>query len=200
MGEDETAVATAAARLAREVVRGQLLADRLTIAPEDTGLLLDTLDNHMATLRTAYGPDVWANDNALIREAYQEAVMTLADHRDPRTLPDLIRSLETCVDDWRALYGVGGYPQAADRLVPLTFETSFSTSSPGPSSAPDGPSAPDGLERSGGFAGVLGVRARVYADTRRVGAAGAQHHIRAAPGLATLAPHGRHSLESGISW
>ncbi|MEU1436373.1 hypothetical protein ABZ438_20105 [Streptomyces sp. NPDC005786] len=95
------------------------MADRLTIAPEDTGLLLDTLDNHMATLRTAYGPDVWANDNALIREAYQEAVMPLADHRDPRALPDLIRSLETRVDDWRALYGVGGYPQAADRLVPL---------------------------------------------------------------------------------
>ncbi|MEU5083078.1 MULTISPECIES: HEAT repeat domain-containing protein [Streptomyces] len=45
--------------------------------------------------------------------------MTLADHRDPRALPDLIRSLETRVDDWRALYGVGGYPQAADRLVPL---------------------------------------------------------------------------------
>ncbi|MFE9782188.1 hypothetical protein ACFYPA_29050 [Streptomyces sp. NPDC005775] len=100
-------------------MRGQLLADRLTIAPEDTGLLLDTLDNHMATLRTAYGPDVWANDNALIREAYQEAVMTLADHRDPRALPDVIRSLETRMDDWRALYGVGGYPQAADRLVPL---------------------------------------------------------------------------------
>lgn len=92
---------------------------RLTIAPEDTELLLDTLDDHMATLRTVYGPDVWATDNAFIREAYQEAVMTLADHRDPRALPDLIRSLETRVDDWRALYGVVGYPQAADRLVPL---------------------------------------------------------------------------------
>lgn len=92
---------------------------RLRIAPEDTELLLDTLYDHMATLRTAYGPDVWATDNALIRKAYQEAVMTLADHRDPRAIPDLIRSLETRVDDWRVLYGVGGYPQAADRLVPL---------------------------------------------------------------------------------
>ncbi|MER6884856.1 HEAT repeat domain-containing protein [Streptomyces althioticus] len=91
----------------------------LTNAPEDTGLLLDALDDHMATLRTAYGPDVWATDNPFIREAYQEAVMTLADHRDTRALPDLIRSLETRVDDWRVLYGVGGYPQAADRLVPL---------------------------------------------------------------------------------
>ncbi|WDM16016.1 HEAT repeat domain-containing protein [Streptomyces lavenduligriseus] len=92
---------------------------RLTVAPEDTALLLDTLADHMATLRTTHGPDVWASDNPLVRSAYQEAVMTLADHRDPRALPDLIRSLETRVDDWRALYGVGGYPQAADRLVPL---------------------------------------------------------------------------------
>ncbi|WP_435192216.1 HEAT repeat domain-containing protein [Streptomyces sp. bgisy126] len=92
---------------------------RLTIASEDTELLLDTLADHMASLRTAHGPDVWATGNPLIRQAYQEAVMTLADHRDPRALPDLIRSLETRVDDWRVLYGVGGYPQAADRLVPL---------------------------------------------------------------------------------
>ncbi|MDN3260780.1 hypothetical protein QWJ26_13345 [Streptomyces sp. CSDS2] len=89
---------------------------RFTVAPEDTALLLDTLADHMATLRTTHGPDVWASGNPLVRSAYQEAVMTLADHRD---LPDLIRSLETRVDDWRALYGVGGYPQAADRLVPL---------------------------------------------------------------------------------
>ncbi|SNT53092.1 hypothetical protein SAMN05216252_13483 [Actinacidiphila glaucinigra] len=91
----------------------------LRVAPEDTELLLDTLYDHMATLRTAYGPDVWASDNALIRTAYQEGVMTLADHRDPRAIPDLIRSLESGMDDWRVLYGVGGYPQAADRLVPL---------------------------------------------------------------------------------
>ncbi|MEU2502351.1 MULTISPECIES: HEAT repeat domain-containing protein [Streptomyces] len=107
---------------AARIIQGgfsQWWGGRLTIAPEDTGLLLDALDDHMATLRTAYGPDVWATDNPLIREAYQEAVMTLADHRDPRALPDLIRSLETRVDDWRVLYGVGGYPQAADRLVPL---------------------------------------------------------------------------------
>ncbi len=45
--------------------------------------------------------------------------MTPADHRGPRAFPDLIRSLETRVDHWRVLYGVGGYPQAADRLVPL---------------------------------------------------------------------------------
>ncbi|MFJ6370164.1 HEAT repeat domain-containing protein [Streptomyces virginiae] len=92
---------------------------QLAIAAEDTELLLDTLDDHMTTLRAAYGPDVWATDNALIRTAYQEAVMTLADHRDSRALPDLIRSLDTRVDDWRVLYGVGGYPQAADRFVPL---------------------------------------------------------------------------------
>ncbi|MEV2199324.1 HEAT repeat domain-containing protein [Streptomyces fradiae] len=92
---------------------------RLTIASEDTELLLDALADHMTSLRTAHGPDVWAADNPLIRQAYQEAVMTLADHRDPRALPDLIRSLETRVDDWRSLYSVGGYPQAADQLVPL---------------------------------------------------------------------------------
>ncbi|MCP9985352.1 HEAT repeat domain-containing protein [Streptomyces sudanensis] len=92
---------------------------RLTVASEDVELLLDALADHMAGLRTAHGPDVWAADNPLIRQAYQEAVMTLADHRDPRALPDLIRSLETRVDDWRVLYGVGGYPQAAGRLVPL---------------------------------------------------------------------------------
>ncbi|MFF3790876.1 HEAT repeat domain-containing protein [Streptomyces sp. NPDC001981] len=97
----------------------QRLGGRLRVAPEDTELLLDTLDDYMATLRAAHGPDVWATDNAIVREAYQEAVMTLADHRDPRALPDLIRSLETRVDDWRVLYGVSGYPQAADRLVPL---------------------------------------------------------------------------------
>lgn len=97
----------------------QRLGGRLRLAPEDTALLLDTLDDYLATLRAAHGPDVWATDNAVVREAYQEAVMTLADHRDPRALPDLIRSLETRVDDWRALYGVSGYPQAADRLVPL---------------------------------------------------------------------------------
>ncbi|CAL9329448.1 HEAT repeat domain-containing protein [Streptomyces sp. enrichment culture] len=95
---------------------------QLTVAPEDTELLLDTLTDHMATLRTTHGPDVWATPNTLIREAYQEAVMTLADHCDPRALPDLIRSLETRVDDWRVLYGIGGYPQAADRLVPLLAE------------------------------------------------------------------------------
>ncbi|MFF7098433.1 HEAT repeat domain-containing protein [Streptomyces rubradiris] len=92
---------------------------QLTVAPEDTALLLDTLADHMATLRSIHGPDVWASGNPLVRSAYQEAVMTLADHRDPRALPDIIRSLETRVDDWRVLYGVGGYPQAADRLVPL---------------------------------------------------------------------------------
>ncbi|MFF8414823.1 HEAT repeat domain-containing protein [Streptomyces omiyaensis] len=92
---------------------------RLRIAPEDTALLLDTLADYTAALRTAHGPDAWATDNAVVREAYQEAVMTLADHRDPRALPDLIHSLETRVDDWRALYGVSGYPQAANRLVPL---------------------------------------------------------------------------------
>ncbi|MFF0540697.1 HEAT repeat domain-containing protein [Streptomyces coelicoflavus] len=97
----------------------QWWGDRLTVAPGDIDLLLDTLDDHMATLRAAYGPDVWATDDPLVRQAYQEAVMTLADHRDPRALPDLIRSLETRVDDWRVLYGIGGYPQAADRLVPL---------------------------------------------------------------------------------
>ncbi|MFG2221409.1 HEAT repeat domain-containing protein [Streptomyces sp. NPDC048685] len=97
----------------------QWFGGRLRVAPEDTKLLLDTLDDYMTTLRAAHGPDVWAIDNAVVRGAYQEAVMTLADHRDPRALPDLIRSLETRVDDWRALYGVGGYPQAADRLVPL---------------------------------------------------------------------------------
>ncbi|WP_327309096.1 HEAT repeat domain-containing protein [Streptomyces sp. NBC_01298] len=91
----------------------------LSIAPEDTDLLLDTLTDYTANLRTAHGPDVWSTHNPLVRTAYQEAVMTLADHQDPRALPDLIRSLETRVDDWRALYGVGGYPQAADRLVPL---------------------------------------------------------------------------------
>ncbi|MFF2898300.1 HEAT repeat domain-containing protein [Streptomyces sp. NPDC057966] len=97
----------------------QRLGGQLRVAPEDTELLLDTLDDYLAALRAAHGPDVWATDNAVVREAYQEAVMTLADHRDPRALPDLIRSLETRVDDWRVLYGVGGYPQAADRLVPL---------------------------------------------------------------------------------
>ncbi|MEU6011085.1 hypothetical protein [Streptomyces sp. NPDC047453] len=45
--------------------------------------------------------------------------MTLADHRDPRALPDLLTALDTRVDDWRVLYGVGGYPQAAHQLVPL---------------------------------------------------------------------------------
>ncbi|MFC8368313.1 HEAT repeat domain-containing protein [Streptomyces sp. NPDC057239] len=107
---------------AAQIIRGGLSrwsGGRLTIAPEDTELLLDTLTDHMATLRTTHGPDVWATPNPLIRTAYQEAVMTLADHRDPRALPDLIRSLETRVDDWRVLYGIGGYPQAADRLVPL---------------------------------------------------------------------------------
>ncbi|MFI9213889.1 HEAT repeat domain-containing protein [Streptomyces sp. NPDC053253] len=107
---------------AARIIQGgfsQWWGGRLRIAPEDTELLLDTLADHMDTLRTAHGPDVWATDNAVVREAYQEAVMTLADHRDPRALPDLIRSLETRVDDWRALYGVGGYPQAAHRLVPL---------------------------------------------------------------------------------
>ncbi|GAA3481719.1 hypothetical protein [Streptomyces yanii] len=53
------------------------------------------------------------------RSAVTAWLDALADHRDPRALPDLITALETCVDDWRALYGVGGYPQAADRLVPL---------------------------------------------------------------------------------
>ncbi|MFF9526890.1 hypothetical protein ACF1DV_33675 [Streptomyces achromogenes] len=90
-----------------------------TVAAEDTALLLDTLADHMATLRTTHGPDVWATDNPLVRSAYQEAVMNLADHRDPRALPDIIRALETRVDDWRVLYAVDGYPQAADRLVPL---------------------------------------------------------------------------------
>ncbi|MFG2930754.1 hypothetical protein [Streptomyces achromogenes] len=33
------------------------------------------------------------------------------------TSPDLIRSLETRVDDWRALHGIPGYPQA-DGLRP----------------------------------------------------------------------------------
>ncbi|MEU9204829.1 HEAT repeat domain-containing protein [Streptomyces sp. NPDC048332] len=97
----------------------QWFGGRLRVAPEDTELLLDTLDDYMATLRAAHGPDVWATDNAVVRRAYQEAVMTLADHHDPRALPDLIRSLETRVDDWRVLYGVSGYPQAADQLVPL---------------------------------------------------------------------------------
>ncbi|MEU0979173.1 HEAT repeat domain-containing protein [Streptomyces griseus] len=97
----------------------QWWGSRLRIAPEDSELLLDAVADHMATLRITYGGDVWATDNALIRRAYQEAVMTLADHRDPRALPDLVRSLETRVDDWRALYGVGAYPDAADRLVPL---------------------------------------------------------------------------------
>ncbi|WP_392900887.1 HEAT repeat domain-containing protein [Streptomyces sp. LN699] len=107
----------AAAKITR--ASGTWLGRGLSIAPEDTDLLLDTLTNYTANLRTAHGPDVWSTDNPLVRTAYQEAVMTLADHHDPRALPDLIRSLETRVDDWRVLYGVGGYPQAADRLVPL---------------------------------------------------------------------------------
>ncbi|MFE7547964.1 hypothetical protein [Streptomyces gardneri] len=56
---------------------------RLRIALEDTERLLDTLADHMATLRTVHGADVRATDNAVVREAYQEAVMTLADHRAP---------------------------------------------------------------------------------------------------------------------
>ncbi|MFE4658858.1 HEAT repeat domain-containing protein [Streptomyces hydrogenans] len=107
---------------AARIIQGRLSqwwSGRLQIAPEDTELLLDTLADYTATLRTAHGPDAWATGNPVVRDAYQEAVMTLADHRDPRALPDLIRSLETRVDDWRALYGVSGYPQAANRLVPL---------------------------------------------------------------------------------
>ncbi|MFE4863116.1 HEAT repeat domain-containing protein [Streptomyces sp. NPDC056670] len=91
----------------------------LPIAAEDTDLLLDTLTDYTANLRTTHGSDVWSTDNPLVRTAYQEAVMTLADHHDPRALPDVIRSLETRVDDWRVLYRVDGYPQSADRLVPL---------------------------------------------------------------------------------
>ncbi|MFF9024872.1 hypothetical protein [Streptomyces eurythermus] len=34
------------------------LGGRLTVAPEDTALLLDTLADHMATLRSTHGPDV----------------------------------------------------------------------------------------------------------------------------------------------
>ncbi|MFI8370918.1 HEAT repeat domain-containing protein [Streptomyces sp. NPDC085466] len=95
---------------------------RLRVAPEDTTLLLDTLAEYTVIQRSVHGSDVWACGNPFVRQAYQEAIMTLADHRDPRALPDLIRSLDTRVDDWRALYGVGGYPQAADRLVPLLAE------------------------------------------------------------------------------
>ncbi|MFI9587051.1 HEAT repeat domain-containing protein [Streptomyces sp. NPDC052236] len=91
----------------------------LTIAPEDTMTVCDALADYTAGQCAAHGPDVWGTGNPLIRDAYQEAIMTLADHRDPRALPDLITALDTRVDDWRALYGVGGYPQAAHQLVPL---------------------------------------------------------------------------------
>ncbi|WP_406323029.1 HEAT repeat domain-containing protein [Streptomyces sp. NBC_01637] len=95
------------------------MSGALTIAPEDTTTVCDALADYTAGQRAAHGPDVWGTGNALIRDAYQEAIMTLADHRDPRALPDLITALDTRVDDWRALYGVGGYPQAAHQLVPL---------------------------------------------------------------------------------
>ncbi|MER7226065.1 HEAT repeat domain-containing protein [Streptomyces rubradiris] len=106
---------------ARMIKRGfsAWLRGRFTVAAEDTALLLDTLADHMATLRDIHGPDVWATDNPLVRSAYQEAVMILADHHDPRALPDIIRALETRVDEWRVLHDIDGYPQAADRLVPL---------------------------------------------------------------------------------
>lgn len=43
--------------------------------------------------------------------------MTLADHRDPRALPRPHPLPRTRVDDWRALHGIPGYPQA-DGLRP----------------------------------------------------------------------------------
>ena len=76
----------------------------LTIAPEDTGTVCDALAAYTAGQRAAHGPDVWGTGNPLIRDAYQEAIMTLADHCDPRALPDLITALSTHIDDWRALW------------------------------------------------------------------------------------------------
>lgn len=91
----------------------------LSVALEDTATACDALAAYVATQRGEHGPDVWAVDNPLVRHAYQEAIMSLADHRDSRALPDVLTALETGVDDWRVLYGVGGYPQAAHQLVPL---------------------------------------------------------------------------------
>ncbi|MYY03327.1 MULTISPECIES: hypothetical protein [unclassified Streptomyces] len=73
----------------------------------------------MATLRAAHGSDVWATDNAVVREAYQEAVMPLADHRDPTRAPTWDPPPGDPGGRLAGPYGVGGYPQAADRLVPL---------------------------------------------------------------------------------
>ncbi|MFE4589190.1 hypothetical protein [Streptomyces laurentii] len=61
---------------------------RFEVAPEDTALLTGALADHLAMLRVAHGPGVEASGNPLVRGSYQDAVVALADHRNPRARPE----------------------------------------------------------------------------------------------------------------
>ncbi|MFI5569205.1 HEAT repeat domain-containing protein [Streptomyces sp. NPDC051740] len=94
-------------------------------AAEVLGSLMPVTDNarealaaFVAAQRTAYGPDVWAARDPLLRRAHQEAVRALARLDDPRALPGLLTALDTDVDAWRAVQVAGCLRRGADELVP----------------------------------------------------------------------------------
>jgi hypothetical protein len=60
---------------------------RLEVAPEDTALFTGALADHLAMLRAAHGPDVETSGNPFVRCSYQEAVVALAEHRNPHARP-----------------------------------------------------------------------------------------------------------------
>lgn len=71
-----------------------------------------------ATPRTTYGPTPGVTGDTVVR-GVPRGGHDLGRPPAPPRVPDLIRSLETRVDDRRVLYGVGGYPHVADRLDSL---------------------------------------------------------------------------------
>ncbi|MFF2526605.1 hypothetical protein [Streptomyces liangshanensis] len=123
------------------------LSGDLTVAPEDTSTVRDALSDYTATQRAERGAAVWASADRLIRRAYQEAIMTLADHRDPRALPDMITALETA-----STTGVSSTASAATRRPPTgsypssptacatSIRTARTRRSPRPSICPAWPS------------------------------------------------------------
>lgn len=111
-------------RILIELVTAQLGASNLEVAAEAAALLeghsaiAAPARESLAALLADHGPQVWVTPRRHLRRLHQKAAVALARLGDPRALPSLLVALDRDVDAWLAVRVAGGFPQAAEQLLP----------------------------------------------------------------------------------
>lgn len=106
------------------LVAAQLGANNLEVAAEAAALLEEhsaiaaPARESLAVLLADHGPQLWVTPRRHLRRLHQKAAVALARLGDPRALPSLLTALDTDVDAWLAVRLAGGFPQAAEQLLP----------------------------------------------------------------------------------